>query len=257
MSSPFEPRQEAERILAAIVESSEDAIIAKDLGGTILAWNASAEVMYGYTSAEMIGRSIAVIVPPDCPKELQDITDRIRQGERVQHFETTRIAKGGRRVEVSLSVSPIKDASGAIVGASTIARDITVKNSRIRQLADSEERLRSVVEAAVDGIIVIDDRGLIEAFNPGAERLFGYTAAEVSGKNVNMLMPEPYHSEHDGYMRHYVETASSASSASAVKSWRDARTAAPSRPSVRRRNDARRTAQVHRHPPRFEGARRD
>jgi two-component system sensor kinase FixL len=206
LSSPFKPQQEAERVLAAIVESSEDAIIAKSLDGTILAWNASAERMYGYTAGEMIGRNIGVIIPPDRPTELQDIATRLSRGERVQHFETQRIAKDGRRVEVSLSVSPIKDASGAVVGASTVARDITVKNSRIRQLADSEERLRSIVEAAVDGIIVIDDRGVIEAVNPGAERLFGYAAAEVCGQNVNMLMPEPYHSEHDRYMRHYLET---------------------------------------------------
>jgi two-component system, LuxR family, sensor kinase FixL len=206
LTSPFKPRREAERILAAIVESSEDAIIAKDLRGTILAWNAGAARMYGYTAGEMIGGNIGVIIPLDRPTELQEIIDRIARGEQVQHFETARIAKGGRRVEVSLSVSPIKDASGAIVGASTIARDITIKNARIRRLADSEERLRSIVEAAVDGIIVIDTRGLIEAFNPGAERLFGYTAAEVSGKSVSMLMPEPYHSEHDSYMRHYLET---------------------------------------------------
>lgn len=206
LSSPFKPQQEAERILAAIVESSEDAIIAKELDGTIVAWNAGAERMYGYTAGEMIGRSIAVIIPPDRPSELRDITERLSRGERVHHFETVRVAKDGRHVEVSLSISPIKDRAGAIVGASTIARDITVKNTRIRQVADSEERLRSIVEAAVDGIIVIDDRGCIEAFNPGAERLFGYTTEEVYGKNVNMLMPEPYHSEHDEYMRHYLDT---------------------------------------------------
>ncbi len=206
MTSPFKPHQEAERILAAVVESSTDAIIAKDLNGTILAWNASAERMYGYSAADMIGGNIATIIPTDRPNELTDITDRIRRGERVQHFETVRIASGGRRVEVSLSVSPIKDASGTIVGASTIARDITGTNARMRQLAESEERLRSVVEAAVDGIIVIDAHGTIEAFNPGAMRLFGYTADEVRGKNVSMLMPEPYHSEHDGYMQHYLQT---------------------------------------------------
>ncbi len=206
MTDPFKPDLEAERILAAIVESSDDAIIAKTLDGVILAWNAGAQRMYGYSSKEMIGRNIAAIIPLDRPDELKDITRRIVAGERVQHFETVRIAKGGRRVEVSLTVSPIKNASGAVVGASTIARDITLKNINIQQLKDSEERLRSVVEAAVDGIVVIDATGAIEAFNPGAERLFGYTAAEVSGKNVSMLMPEPYHSEHDGYMHHYLET---------------------------------------------------
>ncbi len=197
---------DAERILAAIVESSEDAIIAKSLDGTILAWNASAERMYGYSAGEMLGRKIDVIIPPDRPDELKDITRRIAAGERIQHFETSRVARNGSRLDVSLTVSPIKNASGAIIGASTIARDVTLKNTGMQRLKDSEERLRSIVEAAVDGIIVIDARGRIEAFNPGAARLFGYSAQEVSGKNVNVLMPEPYHAEHDGYMRHYLET---------------------------------------------------
>ena len=206
MTRSFKPQQEAERVLAAIVESSEDAIIAKDLDGTILSWNESAEHMYGYRAEEMIGNNIGVIIPLDRPNELKDILLRIKHGERVQHFETVRIAKDGRRIEVSLTVSPIKDQAGAIVGASAIARDITEKNNRVRQLTDSEERLRSIVEAAVDGIIVIDAGGHIESFNPGAERLFGYTANEVAGKNVNMLMPEPYQSEHDGYISHYLHT---------------------------------------------------
>ena len=206
MSSPFKPQQEAESILAAVVESSEDAIIAKDLDGTILSWNASAERMYGYTAQEMIGRNIALIIPPDRPDELAGIMRRLVGGERLQHLETVRVAKDGRLVDVSLTLSPIRDASGRIVGASTIARDITLKNERLRLLADSEERLRSIVEAAVDGIIVIDARGSIEAFNPGAERLFGYTAAEMLGKNISLLMPEPYRSEHDGYVQRYLDT---------------------------------------------------
>jgi len=206
LSSPFQPQQQSERILAALVESSEDAIIAKDLDGIVLAWNASAERMYGYTAQEMVGRNISAIIPADRPNELTEIMRRLANGERVQHFETVRVAKGDRRVEISLTVSPIKDASGNVVGASTIARDITLKNSRLHQLADSEERLRSIVEAAVDGIIVIDARGSIEAFNPGAERLFGYTAGEMLGKNVSLLMPEPYRSEHDHYVQHYLET---------------------------------------------------
>jgi two-component system, LuxR family, sensor kinase FixL len=206
LPKPFKPDQEAGRILAAIVESSEDAIIAKALDGTILSWNASAERMYGYAAAETIGASVAVIIPADRPDELKAITERIGRGERLEHFETVRITKDGRRLDVSLTVSPIKDAAGRIIGASTIARDITVRNERIQQLKDSEARLRSIVDAAVDGIIVIDARGRIESFNAGAERLFGYTAAEVFGQNVNMLMPEPYHSEHDGYMRHYLRT---------------------------------------------------
>ncbi|HET9833709.1 MAG TPA: PAS domain S-box protein [Vicinamibacterales bacterium] len=206
MSSRFKPQQEAARVLAAIVESSEDAILSKDLKGTILSWNDSAERMYGYSAGEMIGNSVGVIIPLDRPNELTDILRRIKHGERVQHFETVRVAKGGRHIEVALTVSPIKDESGVIVGASAIARDITEKNNGVRELADKEERLRSIVEAAVDGIIVIDALGHIESFNPGAERLFGYTTQEVAGQNVSMLMPEPYHSEHDAYMRHYLAT---------------------------------------------------
>ena len=206
MSGPFHPHEQVERILAAIVESSEDAIIAKTLDGTILTWNASAERMYGYAAAEIVGKNISTIIPPDRPDELTDIMRRILAGERIAHFDTRRVAKDGHLVDVSLSVSPVRDSSGAIIGASTIARDTTVRHARLQQLKDSEERLRSIVEAAVDAIIVIDARGNIEAFNPGAERLFGYTAAEMLGRTVNTLMPEPYRSEHDGYVRHYLET---------------------------------------------------
>ncbi len=206
MPDPFEFERDAERILAAIVESSDDAIIAKRLDGTIVAWNAGAERMYGFGPAEAVGRNISVIIPSERTDELRDIMRRIVSGERVQHVETTRVTKDGRTIDVSLTISPIKDASGVIVGASTIARDITARSAQLQQLKDSEERLRSIVEAAVDGIVVIDARGAIEAFNPAAERLFGYSADEVRGRNVRLLMPEPYHSEHDGYMQRYLHT---------------------------------------------------
>jgi PAS domain S-box-containing protein len=206
LSESFQPHEQVERILAAIVESSDDAIIAKTLDGTILTWNASAERMYGYAAGEIVGKNIGTIIPSDRPDELKDITQRILAGERIQHFETRRVAKDGHLLDVSLTVSPIRDASGAIIGATSTARDSTITNARVQQLKDSEERLRSIVEAAVDAIIVIDARGNIEAFNPGAERLFGYTAAEMIGRTVNTLMPEPYRSEHDGYIQHYLDT---------------------------------------------------
>ena len=193
-------------MLAAIVESSDDAILAKDLSGTILTWNRGAERIYGYTAGEIIGRSVSVLIPQDQPDELGEINQQVGRGDRVDHHETVRLTKDGQRIDVSLSVSPIRDESGAIIGASTIARDITVQKRDFQKLKDSESRLRSVVEAAVDAIIVIDERGLIEAFNPGAERMFGYRADEVSGRNVKMLMPAPYHAEHDGYMDRYLTT---------------------------------------------------
>ncbi|MGB6064890.1 MAG: PAS domain S-box protein [Desulfomonilaceae bacterium] len=110
--------------LAAIVESSDDAIIGKKLDGTILSWNAAATGMYGYTAEEAIGRSILTVVPPDREDEIPNILYKISRGQTVDHYETMRMNKAGRQFHVSLTVSPIRDESGEIVGASTIARDI-------------------------------------------------------------------------------------------------------------------------------------
>ena len=148
----------AAQVLAAIVESSNDAILTKTLDGIVLTWNRAAEEMYGYPASEIIGLSVTVLVPPGHPDEIIGILDKIKAGERVLHFETVRQTKDGRRLDVSLSVSPVRDASGAVIGASTIARDITDRKRDVERLRDSEARLRSIVDAAVDGIIVIDAR---------------------------------------------------------------------------------------------------
>ena len=111
--------------LAAIVESSDDAIVAKDLNGTVTAWNAAAEHLFGYTAREAIGQSIRIIIPPDRQHEEDEVLARLRRGETLRHFDTVRMAKSGRLVEISLTVSPIRTASGEIVGASKIARDLT------------------------------------------------------------------------------------------------------------------------------------
>jgi PAS domain S-box-containing protein len=118
-------REELAQRLAAIVESSEDAIIAKDLNSTITAWNTAAERLFGYTANEAIGQSIRVVIPPDRQHEENEVLARLRRGETIKHFDTVRMAKNGRLLEVSLTVSPIKNASGKIVGASKIARDLT------------------------------------------------------------------------------------------------------------------------------------
>ena len=196
----------AARTLAAIVESSDDAIIAKDLEGTILSWNGGAERMYGYSAAEAIGRPIDLIVPEPFVGELSAILERIGKGERVRNFETVRATKDGRLIDVALSISPILDEAGRIVGASAIGRDVTEHKKDVNDLRDSEARLRSILESAVDGIVVIDSRGRIESFNPAAERLFGYSAQEAKGQNVNLLMPSPYREQHDEYMARYLAT---------------------------------------------------
>jgi PAS domain S-box-containing protein len=110
---------------AAIVESSDDAIIAKTLDGEISAWNAAAERMFGYPEHEAIGQPITLIVPPDLYEEERDILARLRAGERVEHFETVRLTRAGERIDVSLTISPLRDRHGRIVGCSKIARDIT------------------------------------------------------------------------------------------------------------------------------------
>jgi PAS domain S-box-containing protein len=179
--------------LAAIVESSNDAIIGKTLDGLITSWNPAAEKIFGYRASEAIGQPITIIIPPECVDEAAQVLRRIRRGETVEHFETVRMAKGGERVSVSLTVSPIKDAGGNVVGASKIVRDV-----RERQQADaSRSRLAAVVESSEDAIISKTLDGVITAWNPAAERVFGYTAAEAIGRPITMLIPEERRSEED------------------------------------------------------------
>lgn len=129
--------------LAAIVESSQDAIISKDSDGTVRTWNAGAERIYGYRAAEIIGKSISLLLPPDRQNEETDILDRLRRGERVTHFETTRVRKDGGIIHVSLTISPVRDESGNILGASHIARDITERKQFEEQLRQTQ-RLESL-----------------------------------------------------------------------------------------------------------------
>ena len=117
--------EEARALLAAIVESSGDAIVSKSLDGTIRSWNGGAERLFGYTPEEAIGRPITLIVPPERLEEEREVLARLRRGERVEHFETVRVAKDGRRIDISLTISPIRDGEGRVIGASKVARDIT------------------------------------------------------------------------------------------------------------------------------------
>jgi PAS domain S-box-containing protein len=123
-------------LLASIVESSDDAIVSKDLDGIIVSWNQGAERLFGYTAAEAIGQSITMLIPPDRIEEEPKILARLRRGDRVDHFETIRVRKDGARLNISVSISPIKDAEGRIIGASKVARDIT---ERVRQEQDLRE----------------------------------------------------------------------------------------------------------------------
>ena len=141
-------REDARALLAAIVESSEDAIISKTLDGVVRTWNAGAERLFGYTAAEAIGQPITLIVPHERRDEELEILRRLRYGERIEHFETMRVAKDGRRLEISLTVSPLRDESGRVVGASKIARDVTERKRIERALRASEERHRFLSDLA-------------------------------------------------------------------------------------------------------------
>ena len=133
--------EESSARLASIVESSDDAILSKALDGTVLTWNKGAETMYGYSAHEVLGRSISILVSPDQPDEESKMLEIIRRGESLDHYATTRITKDGRSINVSLTVSPIRDSSGNVVGASTIARDITHRKRLEQELREKNEEL--------------------------------------------------------------------------------------------------------------------
>lgn len=315
----------ASELLAAIVHSSEAAIVAETLEGIVTSWNPAAERIFGHAAGEMIGRPIEIIESPSRPGEMKDILTRVRRGERVDRYETERRRKDGEIIRVLLTVSPIIDTRGKIIGASKIVHDITARRrteTRLEELTQAltvapimvrkldgqiahwggglerlygftakealgrkshellktrfpaplpeinvelirarrwegelahthrdghslvvssywvwhrdehggddtvvelnldvteerrsqamleerEARLRSVLETAPDAIITIDEHGIMQSFSNAAEKLFGYDAGEVIGRNVKMLMPQPYRGEHDGYLDRYRRT---------------------------------------------------
>jgi PAS domain S-box-containing protein len=132
--------EEVQARLAAIVDDSEDAIVSKTLDGIILSWNAGAERLFGYTAAEAVGQPITLIIPPERHGEEFEVLARLRHGERVEHFETVRVSKEGRRIDISLTVSPVRDGEGRIIGASKIARDITDRQLAAKALREADRR---------------------------------------------------------------------------------------------------------------------
>jgi len=173
-------RLKAERAaqhLAAIVESSDDAIISKDLDGIITSWNRGAERIFGYAAEEAIGRPITLLIPEERLEEEPKILGKIRSGERVDHFETLRRRKDGRLIDISLTISPIRDRWGRIVGASKIARDITSRKESEAKLRQSEQHLQDLMAAIPAAIYTTDAEGRITYFNQAAVELAGRTPA--------------------------------------------------------------------------------
>jgi PAS domain S-box-containing protein len=204
--------------LAAIVESSDDAILGESLNGIITNWNAGATRIFGYSAEEAIGKPISWFAWPGKEGEIEDLLGRLGLGERVEHFETLRKHKSGRKVIVSLSLSPIRDSEGTIVGIANIARDITERKKAEEALTDSELRLRTMserealaradalaerkfrelIEHAPDAILQVDTTGKIIVANNTAESMFGYTREELLGISVDLLVPEASRTAHPG-----------------------------------------------------------
>ncbi|MDD2879919.1 MAG: EAL domain-containing protein [Rhodoferax sp.] len=167
----------------AIVESSDDAIISKTLDGVITSWNPAAQVIFGYSCEEMLGRSLLGLLPPEKSNEESFILERIQAGETVDHFETTRIHKDGRRIHVSVTTSPIRDRSGKIIGASKIARDITAQKIAERQL----KLTASVFTSTSEGILIADRKGFIVDINDSFTRITGYSKDDVVGQDARVF----------------------------------------------------------------------
>ncbi|MGC9198791.1 MAG: PAS domain S-box protein [Acidobacteriaceae bacterium] len=219
LSADFPSLSPTDRWLAAIVESSDDAILMESLTGTIQSWNAGATRVFGYQAEEAIGRPVSLLAWPGEEQQSAAFLHQLRQGGRVEHVEVARRHKSGKKIFVSLSLSPIRDADGTIVGIAKIARDITERKAtqealaqqqlrlvslmkqeaRARAEALAEHKFRELIESAPDAILQVDARGAIVIANRTAETMFGYSYEELMALNVDTLLPEAElsgHAEH-------------------------------------------------------------
>jgi protein-histidine pros-kinase len=189
---------ETSRQAAAIVDGATDAVVGKTLDGVIVSWNAGAERLYGWSADEAIGAPITMLAPNGHEDEVEGVLARIARGELVPAYETTRRRKDGSLVTVSVTVSPIADESGRVIGASTISRDVS---ERVRD----EERTRALLEAIPDAVIVVDGDGHIEMVNAQAEEMFGYDRGRLLGERIEMLVPSRLRAMHREQQQRYAQ----------------------------------------------------
>ncbi len=195
-------------LLASIVESSDDAIITKTSTGFITSWNRGAEKIYGFTAREVVGKPISILIPPGHTDEVPGILERIKQGESMHHYETVRKRKDGRLIHVSVSISPIKDKNGRIVGASTIARDITANVFERKQaeekLAAASQYARSLVESSLDPLVTISADGKITDVNEATVKVTGLPRDQLIGTDFSNYFTEPAKAR-EGYQQVFAQ----------------------------------------------------
>ena len=174
----------------AIIDSSQDAIVAGTLDGVITTWNPAAQRLYGYAAEEAVGRSISLIIPAERIEEERAMAERIRKGEFIEPFDTLNLTKNRNVLHVRVSISPIRDEAGTVVGASSIRSDISARKHAESAARNSSILLRAVIETATDGIITIDENGIVRTANPAAERIFKYGSSQIKGAQFSKLLSD-------------------------------------------------------------------
>jgi two-component system, LuxR family, sensor kinase FixL len=206
--SSSQPSDRARQVLAAIFDTAVDGIVVIDAQGLIEAFNPAAEGLFGYVERDVVGQNVKMLMPAPYRDEHDGYLARYQQTGEARIIgigrEVQAVRRDGTVFPVHLSVGEMSvDGERKFTG---ILHDLSARAALEAQLRASEERWRSIIESAVDAIIVIGARGLVEAFNPGAERLFGYSESEIVGRNISALMPSPYREEHDGYLSRYLKS---------------------------------------------------
>jgi PAS domain S-box-containing protein len=184
------------RLIAAVVEFSNDAIIGSTLDGVVTSWNPAAATLYGYSCDEIVGKSGLLLAPEDRASQMSAVLVRVRDGETVEHLETTLVRKDGTVVPVSLTVAPIRDEDGGIVGVCTFHRDVT-ERGRAFEVA---QRMEAIIESSDDAVIALTLEGIVTSWNPAAERLFGYSTEEIIGKPAETVTPKDRPDEMNGIL---------------------------------------------------------
>jgi PAS domain S-box-containing protein len=193
----LDPDMDSRLHLAAIIESSDDPIITWNMDGTIISWNKAATRVFGYSHEEIVGKSVLRLIPEDLHDEEENLVRKLKAGGSVRHFETTCVRKTGERFPVSVTVLPVRDTKGQVIGLSKIVRDVSDKKTN----DESRFRLAAIVDSAEDAIVSKDLNGVVRTWNEGAHRTFGYTAEEMVGQPILKLIPNEIQHEEDEILR--------------------------------------------------------